>query len=63
MAYNYIFKECKRNNLCVDCDDKKCIFAGQLISDCPMYVCDRKGKQFENCETCELLKQIHAETR
>ena len=59
----YQLKECKRHDLCIDCDEKKCLLAGKLISDCPMYKCDRKGRQYENCKTCELLKQLHTERR
>ena len=59
----YQLKECKRHNLCIDCDEKECLLAGKLISDCPMYTCNRKGKQYEDCESCELLKQLHAERR
>lgn len=55
--------KCERNNLCVDCDYKKCVFAGELIADCPLYVCNRSGEQYEDCESCELLKQLHAERR
>lgn len=51
-------KECKRDNLCVDCDDKGCWFAGYAIADCPLYRCNREGEQYEDCESCELLKQI-----
>lgn len=56
-------RECKRKMLCVDCDDKKCWHAGKLIADCPMHNCNRDGELYEDCESCELLKQIHAEWR
>lgn len=61
MDMNVKIRECKRNILCADCDDKKCWHAGQLIADCPMYKCNRDGDLFEDCESCELLKQIHAD--
>jgi hypothetical protein len=51
-------EECKRDNLCVDCDNKECWFAGQAIADCPLIRCNRKGERYEDCESCELLKQI-----
>ena len=51
--------ECHSNNLCIDCDDKKCWYAGKLIADCPLWRCNREGELFEDCESCELLKQIH----
>jgi len=55
---SFRIKECKRDNLCVDCDDKACFFAGDSIADCPLYICNRKGEKYEDCESCELLKQI-----
>lgn len=54
---------CKRDNLCVDCDSKSCFLAGKLMSDCPLWKCDRTGALYEDCESCELLKQIHNERR
>jgi len=60
---NFQLKECKRNNLCYECDNKKCWHAGELIADCPLWKCNRKDDLFEDCESCELLKQIHAEGR
>lgn len=55
--------ECHRNNLCVDCDNKECWFAGELISDCPLWKCNREGKMFEDCESCELLKVVKLNDR
>ena len=37
----YEINECKRNNLCVDCDNTRCIFQGKKASDCPKWKCDR----------------------
>ena len=54
---------CHRKNLCIDCDDKKCWHFGELIADCLLWKCNREGDQFEDCESCELLKQIHEEGR
>lgn len=56
-------RECHRQNFCFECDNEKCWHSGELIADCPMYKCDRKGDHYEDCESCELLKQIHAEGR
>lgn len=55
--------ECKRKNLCIDCDDERCMHKGQLIADCPKYYCDRKGELFEDCESCDFLKQFQKEMR
>lgn len=27
--------ECTRTNLCINCDDERCMHKGQLIADCP----------------------------
>lgn len=56
-------KECKRDNLCYECDNKKCWHAGQLIADCTLYKCNREGNGYEDCESCDLLKQIIKEKR
>lgn len=55
--------ECIRKNLCIDCDDARCIHKGQLIADCPKYRCDRKGELFEDCESCAFLKQFQKDMR
>jgi hypothetical protein len=55
--------ECKRNNLCVDCENNKCTLAGKILSDCPKYKCDRKGEDFLNCETCEFIKDFQRSMR
>lgn len=55
--------ECKRTNLCIDCDNKRCIFCGKIIADCPKYTCDRPGDQFEDCETCEFIKEFQEDIR
>ena len=49
--------ECTRNNLCVDCDNERCWFHGQLIADCPKYRCDRPPELSEDCESCAFLKE------
>ena len=63
VGMNVQIRECKRDNLCVDCDNKKCWHAGELIADCPLYRCNREGNLNEDCESCELLKQIHTDRR
>lgn len=55
--------ECTRKNLCVDCDDARCMHKGRLMADCPKYMCDRKGELFEDCESCDFLKWFQAEER
>ena len=35
----------------------------ELIADCPLWKCNRKDDLFEDCESCELLKQIHVKGR
>jgi len=36
------FSECKRKNLCVDCDNAKCLNHGRIMADCPKYECDNE---------------------
>ncbi len=54
---------CNRDILCADCDDKNCLHAGELIADCPLWYCNRQDEQFEDCKTCELMRDIRAEYR
>lgn len=54
---------CTRNNLCVDCSKLSCLFAGKIMSDCPKHHCDREHEHFEECETCDFIKQFQAEER
>lgn len=54
---------CKRQILCIDCDDEKCLNHGELIVDCPKYKCDRPKPHKEECETCEFLKKYQEEMR
>lgn len=63
MRMNVQIHECHRQNLCFECDEKKCWHAGELIADCPLWQCDKQGELYEDCKSCELLKQIHAEGR
>lgn len=51
---------CDRNILCVDCDDRDCMFAGCIEADCPKWVCDNPTL---DCETCEFLKEYVKEIR
>ena len=50
-----IFKECKRNNLCVDCDNDKCVLKGKKSSDCPKYRCDRPNEEQYKCDSCRFI--------
>jgi hypothetical protein len=50
--------ECIEDKLCVDCEDTNCIFAKKIISDCPKYYCDREEDDYEDCETCEFIKEF-----
>ena len=50
-------RACKRKVLCVDCDDDACFLQGHLRSDCPKFICDRKFAEYEDCESCEFLKE------
>ena len=58
-----IVNECHRKNLCIDCDNTACWFHGKLIADCPKYHCDRPDEQFEDCESCDFLKQYMKDMR
>ena len=55
--------ECKRDNLCVDCDDNKCWLAGKILSDCPKYHCDRPKDHIEDCSTCDFIKEFQKNQR
>lgn len=52
---------CKKNNLCVDCKDKKCLGAGKIESDCPKYYCDNPNGH--DCAKCEFIKQYQKDMR
>jgi hypothetical protein len=54
----FTLRECHRNNWCVDCDNTSCLHAGQAIADCPLYRCNREPDHFEDCESCQLLKEM-----
>lgn len=56
-------KECKRKNLCYDCNDNKCALAGDPMADCPKYECDREEYFFEDCDSCGFIKRYRAEYR
>ena len=57
----YSLSECKRDNLCVDCDNTGCLHCGNLHSDCPKYYCDNKIPH--DCEHCEFMTSYFAEYR
>lgn len=45
--------ECTRNNLCIDCDDTHCVFAGSEVADCPRYpTCDLLRYHEMDCYKC-----------
>ena len=52
-------KGCIRDNLCVDCDNDRCIFQGKKESDCPKWRCD-KGT---DCEHCEFIDEFISKMR
>ena len=54
---------CKMNNLCVECSNTSCLHAGKIISDCPKYRCDRDKDHFEDCETCDFIKDFQKSER
>ena len=54
-------KECTRNNLCVDCDDKKCSRKGDIEQDCPKYRCDNKNRH--DCNNCQFMRQYVTDMR
>ena len=53
------FKECERDNLCVDCDDPDCLHAGDIGADCPKWVCDMPNE----CEQCLWIREYVAKVR
>lgn len=53
--------ECKRNNLCVDCDNTRCHFHGKKEADCPKWKCDRPGGR--DCEHCEFIDDFIEQMR
>lgn len=48
---DYRTSACKKNVLCVDCDDMNCIHAEKFYADCP-----KKNCIADNCEDCLLIK-------
>ena len=52
--------DCRRRNLCVDCDDQSCPKRGHIISDCPKWVCDECKK---DCRECEFIRDYQREMR
>ena len=47
-------RECKRDNLCVDCDDPECLRAGDIGADCPKWECD--NRTILDCENCYFIR-------
>ena len=59
-ASEFTLSECTRNNLCVDCDEEKCLHHGQKEADCPKYHCDNATG---DCSRCPFLKRYVKEMR
>lgn len=53
--------ECKRDNLCVDCDDEKCKHCGDIAADCPKYHCD--NNIILDCKHCAFIKNYQKNFR
>lgn len=53
--------ECNRDNLCVDCDDKKCNHCGDIGADCPKYQCDNDITL--DCNHCAFIKDYQEKFR
>lgn len=45
---------CLRDNLCYDCEDKRCFHAGDKGADCPKYTCDNPNG-IDECDNCEFI--------
>lgn len=48
-----------RKNLCVDCDDTKCVFVGKKEADCPKWICDRPDQAAYHCDRCAFIDRCH----
>ena len=51
---------CKRENLCVDCDNEKCHRHGDPGADCPKWKCDHLTG---DCDNCAFIKRYQEEMR
>lgn len=60
-----ITAECKRMNLCVDCDDKECWHSGDKVADCPIWTPGRapECKNATSCDDCQWLEWYIGEER
>lgn len=61
MRMMYEISECKRKNLCIDCDNTRCHFHGKKEADCPKWKCDRPGGR--DCEHCEFIDEFIEQMR
>lgn len=43
---------CKRRNTCFECDDKKCLHAGDITADCPLNERTRAHHCRGECHEC-----------
>lgn len=50
--------ECTLQNICRDCDDKRCLLHGEKKADCPKHKCDNL-----DCENCDFLNEYIKEMR
>lgn len=65
MDIDYTITECKRENLCVDCDDIKCNRCRDKVSDCPVYPVGRSKECLgsKSCEECKWIEDYILEIR
>lgn len=51
-------QECDNQISCYTCPKyrfKECPYTRKKSIDCPLYHCNRKGKGYHDCDTCELV--------
>lgn len=53
------FKECRRQNTCLDCTDEKCIFVGSKEAECPKWQCNNN----HDCDNCSFIDEYIEEER
>ncbi len=49
-------KECTRDNFCFECDNKNCVFCGDIGAECPKYKCDMPEPMRYECEKCPWIR-------
>lgn len=50
--------ECKKQNLCIDCEDENCFLARKIESDCPKHTCLNY-----DCKNCDFIKDYQKTMR